>query len=155
MLIIANLSQFVYCLQHMDRESQLRSFLKARQLSVTSVRRKVFSALDKHEPRSMAELIAALPSIDRASIYRTVSLFEKLGIVRRVQIGWKYKLELSEEFNYHHHHISCTNCGNIFPIREDKNLEAIINSLAYEYGFKPTDHQLEIQGLCAKCRDTM
>lgn len=139
----------------MEQEKQLRNFLKAHQLSTTDTRLKVFKALDKQEPQTMSELITTLTNVDRASVYRTVALFEKLGIIRRLQIGWKYKLELSEQFNYHHHHISCTKCGAIFPLREDANLEAIINSLANEYGFEPQDHQLEIQGLCRNCQNNL
>lgn len=136
----------------MNQEKQLRDFLRNNGYSTTEARLSVFKTLEKHEPQTMADIIDSLPGIDRASVYRTIALFERLGIVRRLQIGWKYKLELSEDFNYHHHHISCTNCGSIFPIREDKDLEATIISLAREYGFKPQDHQLEIQGICAKCQ---
>lgn len=120
--------------------------------SLTKARQAVFAALTKQEPKSMAELVASLPNIDRASVYRAVSLFEELGIIQRLQIGWKYKLELSDAFHYHHHHISCIKCHVIVPLREDQLLEAAVGSLAHEYGFTPSAHQIEIQGLCRTCR---
>ena len=88
---------------------------------------------------------------DRASLYRTIKLFETLGIVNRVPDGWKYKLELSDLFSVHHHHLSCLKCGLIIDIDDDQALEAQISQLAGRYQFAPSRHQLEIQGYCQKC----
>lgn len=121
--------------------------------SLTQARIHVFEALHDEEPLSMAELQLKLDQmIDRASLYRTIALFEKLGIVQRLQIGWKYKIELADDFNFHHHHITCKNCNMTLPVREDLTLEASIKSLAVEYGFTEITHQLEIHGLCPKCQ---
>jgi len=129
--------------------------LKQNKFSVTGARTLVFEALQDEEPLSMAELQIKLDGmVDRASLYRTVDLFEKLGIVQRLQNGWKYKLELADDFNFHHHHISCKNCGLTLPVREDLTLEASIRTLAMEYGFTEATHQLEIRGLCPRCQKT-
>lgn len=92
-------------------------------------------------------------AIDRASLYRTIGLFEKLGLVQRIYIGWKYKVELSDIFTHHHHHISCSNCGKIVAIKEEEQIERLLRTLASQYGFVAQGHQLEIQGLCAHCQD--
>lgn len=127
--------------------------LRKNKYSVTSARTLVFEALEHEEPLSMAELGAKLAGmIDRASLYRTITLFERLGIVQRLQIGWKYKIELADDFNFHHHHITCKNCGLTSPVREDLTLEASIRTLAMEYGFTEVTHQLEMHGLCPNCR---
>lgn len=124
--------------------------------SSTTVRKEVFAALEQEAPQTMNELVAKLKGkVDRASAYRAIALFEKLGVVQRLQIGWKYKLELTDVFNYHHHHISCTNCSLVSPLREDRTLEAAMQALAQEYGFKPSGHQIEIQGLCRNCQDAL
>ena len=86
---------------------QLHDVLAANGYSDTVPRRTVFSQLEHKKPQTMHELITALDGvIDRASIYRVVALFEKLDIVHRIHIGWKYKLELSQAFQGHHHHIA-------------------------------------------------
>jgi len=127
--------------------------LKNNGYSLTQPRILVFEALEHEEPLSMAELHKKLDTmIDRASLYRTITLFEKLGIVQRLQIGWKYKIELADDFNFHHHHITCNNCGMTLPVREDITLEASIKNLAQEYGFVNVAHQLEIHGLCPQCQ---
>jgi Fur family ferric uptake transcriptional regulator len=89
--------------------------------------------------------------MDRASVYRTVGLFEKLGIVQRINIGWKYRIELSDSFAGHHHHLICTNCQTILPI-DMRNIEDFIELTAKQNGFTAVTHQIEIQGLCGKCK---
>ncbi len=126
--------------------------LKKGGYSSTKSRKIIFDVLIDQEPLSMNELVDKVKKrVDRASVYRTIELFEKLGIAHRLQMGWKYKLELTDTFNYHHHHISCTNCGKVIPVHEDTILESSISTLAKEYGFKATNHQIEIQGLCKDC----
>jgi Fur family ferric uptake transcriptional regulator len=120
---------------------------------MTEPRQVVFEALQNHEPQTMNSLVTACQQkIDRASVYRTVQLFERLGIVQRLQIGWKYKLELSDAFSHHHHHLSCSVCGIVIPIKEDKFLERQLYDLAEAHSFLPESHQLEIRGICEICR---
>ena len=134
-------------------ELQLGQHLRTNGFSVTSARYIVFSALEDKEALTMAELVLACgDKLDRATVYRTITLFEDLGIVRRIQIGWKYKLELTDSFSNHHHHLTCTNCGSVTSLSEDIDLEERLNELAVLYKFKPSDHQLEIRGLCHTCQ---
>lgn len=90
--------------------------------------------------------------INRASVYRTITLFERLGVVQRLQIGWKYKLELSNAFQHHHHHLTCSQCGSVTPLPEDATLEKQLDRLTQRHNFDAQDHQLEIRGVCALCR---
>lgn len=128
------------------------ALLKANDQSVTSARMAVFEALLGHEPRSMHELVKKVSQIDRASVYRAVGLFERLGVVQRLNIGWKYKIELTDRFAEHHHHLTCTNCGKMISMNE-QDMEALISKLAAEHDFRPTAHQIEIQGLCSDCQN--
>lgn len=134
-------------------ELQLRQHLKSHGFSITDARHVVFTALEDKEALTMAELVTACgDELDRATVYRTISLFEELGIVRRIQIGWKYKLELTDSFSNHHHHLTCTVCGMVTPLSEDIDLEERLKELTALYHFKPSDHQLEIRGLCHACQ---
>jgi Fe2+ or Zn2+ uptake regulation protein len=138
----------------MSSEAKLfEEHLRKHGYSVTKSRQTVFNALANQEAMSMHDILGRLKgSVDRASLYRTVALFEKLGIAHRLQQGWKYKIELTDQFHYHHHHFTCTNCGLIIALREDPTIEASILILAREYGTEPSSHQLEIQGLCPACQ---
>ena len=131
-----------------------RQILSDNNHSLTKPRLLIFEALLNQEPRSVAELHSLLTgSIDRVTLYRCLDLFEKLGIVQRVYVGWKYKIELTDLFSHHHHHISCLHCGKLSAITEDEELEALIRALAARQEFTAERHQLEIQGLCANCQD--
>jgi Fur family ferric uptake transcriptional regulator len=136
----------------MDRE--LRTHLKKHRQSLTEPRRAVFAALRGHEPQTMQQLVVACPGIDRASVYRTIALFERLGVVQRLQIGWKYKLELTDAFSRHHHHLTCLKCGRIISFDESPELERQLRWIAASNRFKVRSHQLEIQGLCSRCSGT-
>jgi Fur family ferric uptake transcriptional regulator len=127
------------------------TLLKQNRQSVTKPRLAVFEALLGQEPMSMHRLAEKVGEADRASVYRAIDLFERLGIVQRLNTGWKYKLELTDKFADHHHHLTCTNCGRTIAMNETE-LEETISRLAARYRFKPTAHQIEIQGLCENCR---
>ena len=129
----------------------LKDALKKQGYSVTSPRQAVFKQLLGKEPLSMHELVLQTSSVDRASVYRTVALFEELGIIIRVNIGWKYKVELSEMFSTHHHHMSCTNCERTIAL-DEASIEQAIEALCRDKQFMPTAHQIEIQGLCRDCQ---
>jgi Fe2+ or Zn2+ uptake regulation protein len=136
-----------------DPLEEFKTALKTWAYSLTKTRQLVFTALQDKEPQTMAEVVAACAGqANRASVYRTVKLFEKLGIVQRLQIGWKYKLELSDRFHRHHHHLTCLKCGRTFALPGDPNLEQRLKLLARGQNFRMAGHQLEIQGVCQSCQ---
>lgn len=118
----------------------------------TKARQVIFKVLANSDaPLAMRELVAGSKGVDRASVYRAVELFERLGVVQRIHTGWKYKIELSDRFAAHHHHLTCTRCGKSVAISEDE-LERFIDDVAARHGFKANAHQIEIQGLCKDCQ---
>ena len=137
----------------MSREIEtLAEQLKANGYSLTAARKSIFLCLLGSEPQTMGEIAKAVAgSVDRASVYRTIALFEQLGIVERLQLGWKYKIELSDSFAAHHHHISCVKCGKIQSFEESTVIDFELKQLAAEAGFTETGHQLELRGICASC----
>lgn len=128
-----------------------RLILKQQHQSVTKARVAVFESLLGQEPMSMHELVGRVAEIDRASVYRAIDLFEKLGIVQRLNTGWKYKIELTDAFTEHHHHLACIRCGRMVALNE-VHLESFIEQLADKHGFKVSAHQIEIQGMCPECQ---
>ena len=127
--------------------------LKQHRVSFTKPRKQIYEVLTRSEPLTMQELIASLPQLDKTTIYRNVTLFEDIGVVQRLQIGWKYKIELSNEYQDHHHHITCTSCEQTVALPEDEMIEQRLVELALAQGFEPKDHQLEVRGLCPACRN--
>ena len=140
----------------LDRYKDLKALLKKKGFSLTKPRQNVFDLLQNQGPQTTQVLIKrAEGQIDRATVYRTLELFERLGIVHRLNIGWKYKYELSDIFLAHHHHFYCSNCGKSYDLSANAMLETMINSLASKEGYSPRGHQLEIYGLCPACQGKM
>lgn len=127
--------------------------LKKNRLSVTQERLKLFAVLDDQDrPLTMNQLInACSPTLDRSTVYRTVDIFEKIGVAIRVYSGWKYRIELSEVFSSHHHHITCIRCGKIIPFEESVGFERELQYIQQKYAFNITSHTLELKGLCKTC----
>jgi Fe2+ or Zn2+ uptake regulation protein len=120
--------------------------------SYTKARAETFRLLQEAEPQSMREiLVKAAGKVDRVSVYRNIDIFEKIGIVHRIYIGWKYKLELSDQFMGHHHHLSCLQCGKVIDIEDETHIDDFIKSIAKQFDFIPQSHQFEVAGYCANC----
>jgi Fe2+ or Zn2+ uptake regulation protein len=138
----------------MNRPTEtIATTLKNHGYSITKPRKMVFLALLDKEPQSMGELTSALNGvIDRASTYRTVALFESLGIIERLSFGWKHKFELSDSFVTHHHHATCIRCNKIVPFEESNVIKQALKKQAEAIGFLETGHQLEVRGICSACR---
>jgi len=133
----------------------LAATLKSHGYSITKSRKAVFMALLDREPQSIAELTKIIgDTTDRASIYRTLELFESLNIVERLPIGWKHKFELSDTFTKHHHHATCIRCGKVVPFEESDVIKLELKRQAETIGFLETNHQLEVRGICDTCRQT-
>ena len=136
-----------------DAMKIFESILRKNGDHITYARKQVFGALYGKDPQSMNELYRTLKDeIDRTSIYRAIDLFVRLGIVHKIQIGWKYKLELSDVFVDHHHHITCLRCGRVVAVREDERIETLIAEIARAHHMNSPIHQLEIQGYCERCK---
>lgn len=124
--------------------------LKAAGRSLTAPRRAVFRAL-LEGPATPAQLAVSLQgSMDRASVYRTVELFEQLGVVNRIWHGFKSHIELSEIFLPHHHHAICQRCGAVLDLTSTE-LEQALARLAKTHGFLTVEHSVELSGYCSEC----
>jgi len=82
--------------------------------------------------------------ISIATVYRTVKLFEELGIVEKHDFkGGKARYEESPE--EHHDHLIDIKSGEIIEF-VDKEIEILQNKVAAKFGYKLVDHKLELYG---------
>ena len=85
-------------------------------------------------------------NVDFASVYRSIKLFYELGIVNEINFADnKIRYELTNK--KHHHHIICSECGEIkeLPICILSEIESLTDYII-------TKHNLEFMGLCPKCK---
>lgn len=90
--------------------------------------------------------------ISRATVYRTLELLVKSGLVRRVHLGEDhYHYEHVSDKNAHHDHLICTTCGTVIEFH-DEDLEQRQREICERKKFTPTFHNLQILGVCDACR---
>jgi Fur family ferric uptake transcriptional regulator len=89
--------------------------------------------------------------ISRATVYRTLELLVKSGMVRRVHLGEDHYHYEHVTGNSHHDHLICTTCGAVIEFHDDE-LEKRQREICERKRFTPTFHNLQILGVCADCR---
>ncbi|NLY54075.1 MAG: transcriptional repressor [Firmicutes bacterium] len=136
--------------------SDVRALLKEKDLRLTPQREAILRILlDNKSKHLTAEAIydhtrSTYPEIGLATVYRTLELFEDLGIVSGLDLGGggrRYELSLDED----HHHVVCLDCGQIAEFNEDL-LDGLQEVIACESGFLITHHSLRFFGYCSQCR---
>lgn len=112
----------------------------------------VFEYLLTHGSASPAQLKTALADfLDRASLYRTLALFRDLGVIDEHGYGSHRRIELSDRYAPHHHHLRCRICGRVDNLNEIE-LENVLSDLANNHGFTLETHVVELSGVCETCQ---
>ena len=89
--------------------------------------------------------------ISRATVYRTLELLVKSGMVRRVHLGEDHYHYEHVTGNSHHDHLICTTCGSVIEFN-DPELQRRQLEICESKKFTPTFHNLQILGVCNACR---
>jgi Fur family ferric uptake transcriptional regulator len=106
------------------------------------------------------EVRKGYPQIGLTTVYRTLELLARMGIVFKFDFGdgrSRYELSEGPEGFRHHHHLVCTGCGRIIDYTEyidsEKDLiDKTESGLSKKYGFKINNHLIRFYGLCDSCR---
>ena len=102
--------------------------------------------------REIADLLRERESgVGLASIYRALELLERLGLVKRFDLGeGSARYEAASPGGHHHHHIVCDSCGKVEPF-EDEALERAIHRMAASTDFNIAAHDVTLHGECPAC----
>ncbi|HSL93904.1 MAG TPA: Fur family transcriptional regulator [Bacillota bacterium] len=143
---------------HKDAVDRVREILSQSDYRLTPQREAVLVVLLENSATHMtAEDIFAVtrehnPEIGLATIYRSLELFQNLGVVSSLHAGdggRKYEIVPGRGEHYHHH-LLCLDCGEITEFNEDL-LEDLEKRIARENGFRIVDHSLRFFGYCRNC----
>jgi len=122
-------------------------------MRITSQRKTIieaaFSTNDHYTAEDLLERARKMDaSVSRATIYRTLPVLVKTGLLRELDLG---KDQMYYDPNYathpNHNHLICTDCGKIIEF-EDHCLDVRESILVKNMGFRPGNVQLRIEGNC-------
>lgn len=91
-------------------------------------------------------------SVGYATVYRTVKLLERVGLVNAQHFGdstARYEVAIGDED--HHDHLICTRCARIVEF-ENHEIESLQRQIAAGHGFTLTAHRMDLFGLCPDCQ---
>jgi Fur family ferric uptake transcriptional regulator len=137
-----------------ERE-QFLEFLRSRGHRVTPERLALFDAIyTQHGHLDAEELLGALRSqghkISRATVYRNLDLLVECDLVRKHRLGRKRYLYEHVHLGQHHDHLVCRSCGRVVEFLSP-GIAALQTEICRAHGFDPTEHSLQILGLCNRC----
>ena len=121
---------------------------------ITLQRRALLKEIIKFQgPFSADDLLGKLKKtpMDLATIYRSLTAFKELGLLSTVDFSdgtLRYQY-IPEKEHRHYHHVVCTDCRSVQPIKS-----CIVHKqeeLIEQMGYRDVSHRLEFFGLCKKC----
>ncbi|MCX7883909.1 MAG: transcriptional repressor [Caloramator sp.] len=143
-----------------EESEKLRQRLKTGGYKLTPQRRAVLDVIIDNEGKHLSTeeiydiVKKGCPEIGLATVYRTLQLLEKMGVVCRMNFDDgcnRYEL-IHDEEDHQHHHLVCINCGNVEEVEGDL-LETLEEKIEEKYNFKITNHSVKFFGFCSKCKD--
>ena len=116
----------------------------------TAPRRAIIRTLEgKYEGFTAEEITADLPSVGRATVYRTIKLLLGVGVICRLNLldgAPRYTLSRVE----HHHHTICVKCGNVGEFRA-ATVERLMRAIGDDIPGEIVGHSIEFYITCALC----
>lgn len=134
-------------------DTSLRQTLHRRGLRMTPQRQLVLDAvrgLGHATPEQIcAEVQRTAPAVNITTIYRTLDLLERLGLVRHTHLG--HGAPSYSEQEHQHVHLVCHGCGTVTEAPRDL-MEGPARRLLDESGFDLDVTHVALSGQCETCR---
>jgi Fe2+ or Zn2+ uptake regulation protein len=134
---------------------RLDTALKQRGFKLTRSRQAILQVIaEAPDHLKVAEVhrraLALDPAIGLASVYRTMELLERLGLVRHVHMNHRHR-HYAPAADGHSHHLVCNDCGRVVEF-SDCQVERLAKLLARRTHFVIEGHSVELYGRCPDCR---
>ncbi|MBB37855.1 MAG: hypothetical protein CL515_02775 [Actinobacteria bacterium] len=151
---------FVKYNSHMD-EKNSKEILSNHNVSITNPRILVVEALlETKNPVTIEELQAMLKNkVAKSTLYRVLNDLKKINILNEFTSPDNTTvIELSLEDDIHHHHLFCSDCGEVIDVELSEEFETLlskeIKKIETKFKFVIEDHRVEMFGQCTdQCRN--
>jgi len=136
------------------QDGDLISKLSEQGYRLTPQRMLVLSAIENSNDHISAEeiyaqVVAKYPHVNISTVYRTLELLNRLGLVTETDLGGG-RVRYHPAGKGHHHHLVCQECGKVIDLDETV-LYPLKKVLLREYKFSADLRHLGIFGRCADC----
>ena len=135
-------------------EKKIANILRQYGFKITPQRRIILGAIThSHEhltPAAIHERVSQEHHIGLVTIYRTLEILTKLGLICEMHAGGNCRSYLMRRPFEHHHHLICSDCGTVIDFIEC-DLGELEQRLSKENSFKINGHLLEFLGQCRDC----
>lgn len=133
-----------------------RAYLREHNLPITRQRALIAEVvLESGRHLSVEEVASELHArgarAGLATVYRTIELLVRSGLVVERDFGEGFRRYEAARDIPHHEHLLCTQCGRVTEFR-DERLERITTLVAETRGYQRQRHRLVIYGICRECR---
>ena len=134
-----------------------RRILSEHSVSITNPRILVLeSLLEINNPITIDELRSKLRgSVAKSTLYRVLNDLKKINILNEfTSPDNSTVVELILEDHSHHHHLFCSDCGEVIDVELSEEFEVMlseeIKKVQKNFNFEITDHRVEMFGLCTE-----
>jgi len=145
---------------HGDDEviDEFRAYLREHNLPITAQRLAIAdvilrSAQHLSAEEILLELAARNAAAGMATVYRTIEVLVRSGLVVERDFGEGFKRYEAARDIPHHEHMVCNVCGKVTEFR-DERLERMTSLIAEANDYLRQRHRLVIYGVCANCART-
>lgn len=132
-----------------------KKILSDNNVSITNPRILVLEALlDNKSPITVDELLTKLENqVAKSTLYRVLSDLKKINILQEfTNLENQSVVELLLDTDSHHHHLFCSDCGEIIDVdmanEFEEKLSNEIKRIEKKFNFIIEDHRLELFGKC-------
>ena len=138
-------------------EEKSKQILSEHSVSITNPRILVLEALlEIKSPITVDDLQKKLKNkVAKSTLYRVLNDLKTINILNEfTSPDNTVVVELVLEGDQHHHHIFCSDCGEIIDVELSMNFESLLNKeikrIEKKFNFIIEDHRVEMFGQCTE-----
>ena len=129
----------------------LMTVLQGRGIRATFPRKAIAHLLEQKQGAFTIESLSEeLPSVGRATVYRTVKLLLEEGAVCKLAMLDGSHVYSVSRAGPHHHHYVCVKCGEVAEFRAVA-IERLLRSIGADVPGRVVDHRIELYVACDYC----
>ncbi len=137
---------------------EFKKQLKDGGYKITTQRKAVLAVIVEHEGKHFSAeetydiVKEKCPEIGLATVYRTLVIFDRIGIIYKINFddGFiRYELNRNKD-DHSHHHLICMKCGDVSEVHEDL-MGTLEEEILIKNNFMVKDHKVKFYGYCKNC----